>query len=137
MGTLRAARPQRRAGTRRHAAAASASRTKCPRPPYRPLYTAATWMEALPGSSTTPRRCRASTGLIILDIDRFSVFNDRHGAEVGDRLLVRIGETLRGQSPRAAVSCRYSGERFAVLLPSTPAAEATTLADACAGPSAG
>ncbi|WP_440996968.1 GGDEF domain-containing protein [Arhodomonas sp. SL1] len=100
------------------------------RDPLTGLLTRGYLMEALPRELDHAASAETSTGLLILDIDRFSVFNDRHGAEVGDRLLVRIGETLRGQSPRAAVSCRYSGERFAVLLPSTPAAEATTRADA-------
>ncbi|MFB9993337.1 diguanylate cyclase [Deinococcus oregonensis] len=58
-----------------------------------------------------------SIGVVMLDVDRFKLFNDTYGHEAGDALLKALGGVLK-QSIRAEdVACRYGGEEFTLLLP--------------------
>jgi diguanylate cyclase (GGDEF)-like protein len=68
-------------------------------------------------------------GLIALDVDDFKRINDRHGHEVGDRLLQAVGGLLL-RLPAQALSGRTGGEEFCVLIPVRSPAE---LALAAAG----
>ncbi|MGD8429519.1 MAG: GGDEF domain-containing protein [Ectothiorhodospiraceae bacterium] len=63
------------------------------------------------------RRNDTAVGLIVLDIDRFGQFNDRYGHHEGDRMLQALSGLLQGSFRGSDVCCRYSGERFALLLP--------------------
>jgi diguanylate cyclase (GGDEF)-like protein len=56
-------------------------------------------------------------GFAVLDLDRFKAFNDTHGHQAGDRLLVRAARTWTAQLRRADVLARYGGEEFVLLLP--------------------
>lgn len=61
-------------------------------------------------------------GLIALDVDDFKRINDRHGHEVGDRLLHAVGRLLQ-RLPGEALAGRTGGEEFCVLVPAaSPAA---------------
>jgi diguanylate cyclase (GGDEF)-like protein len=76
------------------------------------------------------QRSHAPLSLILLDIDRFKVFNDHYGHEAGDRVLQQVATALRSivQRPSDLVA-RYGGEEFAVILPDTPADGALALAE--------
>jgi len=65
---------------------------------------------ALRGSS--PRRM---TALYLLDLDGFKPVNDRYGHDVGDALLVAVGERLRGQLRGGDLVARLGGDEFVVL----------------------
>jgi diguanylate cyclase (GGDEF)-like protein len=80
------------------------------------------WNEAL----TT----RSSVALLMIDVDHFKAFNDRHGHQAGDRALILIGRILDDarRNERDFVA-RYGGEEFAMILPGTPASEAAVLAE--------
>jgi diguanylate cyclase (GGDEF)-like protein/PAS domain S-box-containing protein len=71
------------------------------------------------------------TSLILLDVDRFKVFNDYYGHQVGDDVLrtVAAAVTASVRRPRDFVA-RYGGEELAVILPETDAAGAFIVADA-------
>ena len=58
--------------------------------------------------------------LVMLDIDHFKSFNDRHGHEAGNAVLRRVGEIILETLRDVDVGARYGGEEFAVILPSTP-----------------
>lgn len=66
---------------------------------------------------------------VIFDIDRFKLINDRLGHEAGDRLLRAVAELL-GRNKRAEdFVARLGGEEFVLLLPATPLAAATLVAN--------
>ena len=71
--------------------------------------------------------------LLMVDVDHFKEFNDRFGHHVGDHVLRLVAHALKGvraQDPtRPAVSGRYGGEEFAVVLPGIEAAGASRIAD--------
>ncbi|MEI8344639.1 MAG: diguanylate cyclase [Candidatus Omnitrophota bacterium] len=62
-------------------------------------------------------RSKKPLGVLMLDIDYFKKFNDSHGHDAGDQLLVELAQQLRRVIRDYDVPCRYGGEEFAVLLP--------------------
>lgn len=67
--------------------------------------------------------------LLMIDIDHFKSFNDRFGHPVGDRLLFEIAQQMESQVGPRAVTSRYGGEEFAVLLPGVDTFQALQKAD--------
>lgn len=66
--------------------------------------------------------------VILLDVDHFKRFNDRHGHEVGDRVLVGVAGALRGGARAVDEVARWGGEEFLVLLPECETSGAEELA---------
>ncbi len=58
--------------------------------------------------------------LIMIDIDGFKDFNDRHGHEAGNRALATIGRLITESLREVDFAIRYGGEEFALVAPSTP-----------------
>lgn len=54
---------------------------------------------------------------LYMDADRMHVINDNHGMPLGDRLIAKLGELVRGRLVPGSLAARISGDRFAVLLP--------------------
>ncbi len=58
--------------------------------------------------------------LLMLDLDGFKAFNDRHGHLAGDALLRDVGGSMQAAVRAGDRVCRYGGDEFAILLPATP-----------------
>ena len=75
------------------------------------------------------RRYTTSLSLLLMDLDNFKQVNDRLGHDAGDALLCRFvaiaGHILRGED----IFCRFGGEEFVALLPSTAAEQARVAAE--------
>jgi diguanylate cyclase (GGDEF)-like protein len=61
---------------------------------------------------------RRPLSALMIDIDHFKQFNDRHGHLEGDHCLAAFAQLLRNQhNPDRELLARYGGEEFALLLP--------------------
>ena len=58
--------------------------------------------------------------LLMLDIDHFKRFNDQHGHDGGDAVLVHFAQVLTSHSRHEDIACRYGGEEFTLILPEMP-----------------
>jgi diguanylate cyclase len=57
--------------------------------------------------------------LLLIDLDYFKRINDTHGHRAGDRVLARVGDSLRNWVREGDFVGRYGGDEFAILLPHT------------------
>src|SRR3546814_13213528 len=64
---------------------------------------------------------------MLIDIDHFKLFNDRHGHQTGDSVLQLVARTLSDNVKGQDLAARYGGEEFALLLPRTRAEQAVKL----------
>lgn len=67
--------------------------------------------------------------LMLIDIDDFKAVNDTYGHQEGDRILAAMGKTLINVARDSDICCRFGGEEFAVILPSTDVYHAGAIAD--------
>jgi two-component system cell cycle response regulator len=66
--------------------------------------------------------------LALFDIDRFKILNDSHGHLAGDQVLREIAGLMRPHARERDVLARFSGDRFALLLPATDLEGASAIA---------
>ncbi len=64
-------------------------------------------------------RHRQELALVVLDLDRFGLFNKRYDHTVGDQVLGRVGDAIRDMLRAEDVAGRLGGDEFGVLLPYT------------------
>jgi two-component system cell cycle response regulator len=57
--------------------------------------------------------------LLLIDIDRFKLLNDRYGHPSGDAVLRKVADAINDAVRSFDVVARYGGEEFAVVLPET------------------
>ena len=58
-----------------------------------------------------------SAVIAIIDINNFSLFNQKHGYTEGDRYLHDIAQLVIMNLRQQDLACRYAGDRFAILIP--------------------
>jgi diguanylate cyclase (GGDEF)-like protein len=70
------------------------------------------------------------TAVVMIDIDHFKKYNDRHGHPAGDLCLKRVAGAVSGQlRGEADIAIRLGGEEFLLLLPQTELGEAIRIAE--------
>jgi diguanylate cyclase (GGDEF)-like protein len=67
--------------------------------------------------------------LMLLDMDRFKILNDRYGHGTGDQALMLMAQCLKKSLRTCDTVARYGGDEFAVLLPQTDFNQGKTVAD--------
>lgn len=75
--------------------------------------------ESLPRMVGRHVRTQQPLSLLMLDVDEFKKYNDRHGHQAGDAALSRIGAVLGSRIRPTDLTARYGGEEFVVMLPLT------------------
>lgn len=62
----------------------------------------------------------------VIDIDNFKEYNDEHGHQEGDNILINLAEILKDCTRESVDLCfRLGGDEFAVLLPQATATQGT------------
>jgi diguanylate cyclase (GGDEF)-like protein len=87
------------------------------RDPLTGLYNRRYMEESLEREIHRAKRKGVALGVMMVDIDHFKQFNDRHGHEAGDLLLKALGDFLRSRVRADDIACRYGGEEFTLILP--------------------
>jgi diguanylate cyclase (GGDEF)-like protein len=85
--------------------------------------------EALEAEMERTQRSRIPTSLLLLDIDFFKKVNDTWGHEVGNQALKHLAALIKQQLRKIDIPCRYGGEEFTIILPSTPLNMATAVGE--------
>jgi diguanylate cyclase (GGDEF)-like protein len=89
--------------------------------------------ELFPREADRARRLGQGISLLFLDLDHFKRINDRHGHEVGDRVLQQIAARLQGIIRETDLLFRWGGEEFVILLSHTSPGDSGALAERIRG----
>jgi len=87
------------------------------------------FMEALDREWRRSTRSGHMFSLIMMDLDRFKLVNDRHGHLEGDKVLAAVANVLNDRVRQSNVVARYGGDEFAIMLPETHTEQAQILAE--------
>jgi diguanylate cyclase (GGDEF)-like protein len=79
------------------------------------------------------KRHRAPLTVLMIDMDHFKRVNDTCGHPVGDRVLMRIGTTLKAIVRTEDIVARYGGEEFMVVCRGIDLTQGRTLAERLRG----
>lgn len=93
------------------------------------LYNARHFYEQIKTEMDRFNRYGHELSLLLLDIDRFKVYNDTYGHLEGDKILAGIAQVIRSCLRKLDTAYRYGGEEFVVVLPETSGEEAHTVAE--------
>jgi diguanylate cyclase (GGDEF)-like protein/PAS domain S-box-containing protein len=81
-------------------------------------------IRSLPGDSE-----QKNLSLVMLDIDFFKKINDNYGHQAGDYVLKETSALMKTICRKTDVICRYGGEEFLAILPTTNLAGAQLVAE--------
>lgn len=71
--------------------------------------------------------------IMVADLDHFKQINDTFGHAAGDKVLVRVANTLRMRLGAGDLVARIGGEEFLIILPNTSRARAQSFAQTLCG----
>ncbi|MFY9328094.1 MAG: diguanylate cyclase [Georgfuchsia sp.] len=75
------------------------------------------------------QRYKHSLSILMLDVDHFKKFNDKHGHAMGDKVLKSVAKVMQSALRQQDFACRYGGEEFLAILPETPSITAFNIAE--------
>lgn len=68
------------------------------------------------------RECRRadryghSLSMVLMDLDHFKAFNDKHGHEAGNRMLAEVGRAIHASLRSSDLAARYGGEELVLIV---------------------
>lgn len=87
--------------------------------PLTGLYNSAHLRTVLANEIERSQRTYIPTALVMLDLDHFKQVNDSYGHEAGNAVLIQTAKLIQVNTRQLDIQCRYGGEEFAIVLPST------------------
>lgn len=75
------------------------------------------------------KRSGRPISIIMFDVDRFKQINDKYGHDIGDKTLRALAACVQPLLRAGDIVGRLGGEEFAVILPETDLAAASTVAE--------
>lgn len=87
------------------------------------------WNELAAIEVERARRFRRPLSVLLADLDLLRDINNQHGHLVGDQMIRRVADAIRGALRDYDVPARFGGDEFAVLMPETTLSEAMTVAE--------
>ncbi len=63
------------------------------------------------------QRHQLPLSVVLIDLDKFEAFNERHGQNAGDRMLQAMSDLLQNNFRGSDICARASGQRFLLVLP--------------------
>lgn len=82
----------------------------------------------LDGETNRALRSEHLLAVLMIDVDRFKMINDRFGHAVGDHVLSGVGSAIKQAIRLYDVATRHGGDEFAVILPESDTESATRVA---------
>lgn len=86
------------------------------------------FLELVSQECNRSKRFKHHASLMILDIDRLKLVNDRFGHQAGDKLLETVAHLCQKEIREIDSFARYGGDEFALLLPETSGLDSNVVA---------
>jgi diguanylate cyclase len=93
------------------------------------LYTRKYFDAGLAAASASANTTGSPLSVLLLDVDHFKKFNDKHGHLTGDQVLRVVAQTIKKNTKGRDIAARFGGEEFAVILPETAGEDAVKLGE--------
>ena len=87
------------------------------------------WNEVAQVELDRARRFRRPLAVMLADLDLLRDINNRYGHLVGDQMIRRVAQEIRGAVRDYDLPARFGGDEFAVLMPETSLSEAVSVAE--------
>jgi diguanylate cyclase (GGDEF)-like protein/PAS domain S-box-containing protein len=92
-------------------------RSRSVRDPLTKLFNRRYLEETLVRELANGKRTGQKLGIVMIDIDLFKQYNDTHGHDAGDFVLVEISNLIRNKLRSGDIACRYGGEEIVLVMP--------------------
>ncbi|MFA6216992.1 MAG: sensor domain-containing diguanylate cyclase [Candidatus Omnitrophota bacterium] len=97
--------------------------------PLTGLFSHRYFQEQLLEEMNRSERYRRPLSIVIVDIDKFTDYNQAHGYAAGDIVLKQVALLLKENFRKVDVVCRYGLDGFSIILPETKIKEAIFVAE--------
>jgi two-component system, cell cycle response regulator len=88
------------------------------------IYNRRIGMELLGKEIKAARRRNSFLSICFLDVDGLKEVNDQYGHQEGDRLLMKVSETIKNNIRGSDIFCRMGGDEFLIIFPDSKEEEA-------------